>query len=288
MSLILTELTLDVSRANPGASNEEICLALIDEIETITSDIMRELELPPPHSPVQMKLEELFLRRLGLRRRRVTGYDPFSQRDFIQDLYYLQKELDGHERGSASLVPQVIHRETTDVPPPIPRLEDRNTDRDIWRGAKALITERPGLLELEKKLRFQTNLPSESDIDELEEPPERIILDAEAQKRVMVDSLFADVFRVIETRIRRIGQGDLENASFILSLEKDLEIPTWEKLVVKVDIPQMGFSQKMDLWDKIGSEVRNSVDELKEYPQPPTEKELANIRKRLFVRMSLG
>ena len=114
----------------------------------------------------------------------------------------------------------------------------------------------------------------------------KFIISNDIQERIFSNIMIKDVVRSIETKLRGFSIR-FPKMTFSINVKNDEEIPTWEKIIIGISFPSLEINRKLELWDKIDSEIRAAVLDAGRKVDGSDETELKKFNKKLYVHLEL-
>lgn len=265
-----SEIFTEAINRNPHASTEEILEGFVNimEIEILPS-VIRDLSLPDFPSWAKMAIESRGRKGKKKFRPKETLKE---KRAIIQQVEYLKKL---NWDGVNTRTPTIYFSDHDDLMG-LPQLGKSFEIKPKRRKPK---TEVP-TIESAHKPYARVPFPSER--------KNPFVLSNEIQERIISDSLLEGLFKNVEVSIRKLIETRNLEAYLDVSFKSDLEIPTWEKYVITIDLPsRMSFEEKMRIWEIFDLTIRNKISDLAKKVDDKTREYLDNMNKNLFVHMEL-
>jgi hypothetical protein len=277
---LFIEIVSGLHKNAPDASPEDLANILIKVIEKdILPIAIKNMNLPSPPSPLEIKREQLYLKRAPKRSRNLPTLK--EKEKLIREFEDIKHYLNGRDADNPSFVPDfsVTDFDTPKIPFDL-----------TFKSSIQVPSPKTDGLSRESILEELTVSPYIKPAKEKKEKGNEVtkfIIANEIQNRIVSDSLFKDVFRVIEIAIKDFITTCPFEMDFTAYFREDIEIPEWKKVVLSVNAFDLEYEQKMSLWDTIDSYVRNAIHELMETMEPSERKKIEDINKKLFIRMEL-
>jgi hypothetical protein len=285
MPTLLDELVTSALQNNPYRTREELEEGLVQFITQQTlSQSIKHVNLPQLMNPVQLKYEELRISRYRKSRRDRELNALHARQRLIKNIEKLQGLLNGYE-VSNNLIPNEIP------------FQHATTEME-WRDAEVIsdITIKPPFLQSDVLTQRPTTIVDTPKILELPpsnaiRPPKQITklipiitLDQHIQEKIVSKPTFRNVIKDIEKCIR--SKDEWRTYDFHFSIEKDIELPTWEKTILTIYFKKISFDYMMKLWDEIDLEIRKSIIQTKNQYETLTD-QIDEINTTLFTSAEL-
>ncbi|MBU4501676.1 MAG: hypothetical protein KKA79_03735 [Nanoarchaeota archaeon] len=285
---------------NPDLQMEDVEKIFIDEIENILPEIIKQINLPPKQTLLDRRKEEFHLKRMKskYREKRVKRTQP--REILIEGLRVVQYHLNGHDTQSNMLFDindsrgmlsndgvQIYDSHSNFDQSPIRRVKDLiEEDRgNTWKQIRL----RNIAQEEYKPLGLDSGLTLEH-MQRISLPPNiKIVVESSVKRKCKKDTLLKELIDIIKHEVVNIPELQNKNYDVKLSIVRDIELPEWEKLVVSFDIPELGFDEKIIMWDIIDKQIRKVVHELPQARHPYTTRTryYKDLNKNLFLKMRL-
>lgn len=284
MARLLSLIVSDITSRHPDASSEEIADALVNSIQTeILPEAIRGIVLPPTPSPISIALEK----KREARRKKRHRYANLEKRlSYTQDIEYLKYHLSPAETSLTSSFSGLAYGDFDAAFMPGTSLLSSSITRTF-------IEKRDGL-PLPKDEGFSRfNETREKEKNSLYMKSEQVSLkitefriEDKIQGRISVDSLFLEAISAVEIYLRDLAKS-FPDASFSLLLKSDPEITTWEKVIVKLEVPSLTTNAKMTLWDEADKKIRTVLRDIAPANDKEQQSKIETISRRIFTRMEL-
>jgi hypothetical protein len=72
-----------------------------------------------------------------------------------------------------------------------------------------------------------------------------------------------------------------------MSEESDIELPSWKRFVLRIQVSTRDFEERMKLWDDLDSAIRSKLTELAK-EDPTVAHRVAEFDKLLYLRMEMA
>jgi hypothetical protein len=256
---------------NPSASAEELTEGLLRFLayEAIPQAI-NQFKLPPTPSPFQLKQEEFRKRRTRKTRHAKEKHElelkqqEERHRKMIR-IIKLQSQLNGGQEDNTTVVSTFLFKDFYS-PETILRRE-LQIEEGMPLSTKTFIEAHASPYTISEKVALPV-----------------IIFDTFIQNLMQSNPIFNIVVVNIENRIR--SHEIWQPFEFRFSHRRDIELPDWEKTIITINVGDISFDEKMDLWNEIDKEIRQSIQEIQS--QSPKDGEyLTNLNKTLFTSIEL-
>lgn len=267
---LFSDILTEAINRNPQASPEDILEGLVNILETeILPSVIRDLRLPPFPSWAKMAIKS----RGRKSRKKFQPTETLRQRRaVIQQVEYLKKlNWDGVNTPTPA-----VHFSDHDDVIGLPQL---GMSFEIETRRRRSKTKFP-IIELPHKPYARVSFPLER--------KNPFVLSDEVQERVVSDPLLEGLFKNVEISIRELIETRGLEACLSVSFKSDLEIPTWEKYVIKITLPpRTKFEERMKIWEIFDLTIRNKILELAKKADDKTREYLESTNKNLYVHMEL-
>jgi len=267
---LFSEILTEAMHYNPHASSEQILDGVINMLEKeILPSVIRDLSLPDFPSWARMAID---LKGRKVKKRLRPKETLKEKRAIIQQVEYLRKlDWDGVDTAT----PTIYFSDHDD-------LVSRHQLRMPCETKPA---------SYEPRVKTPTFKTAHKPYASFPFPSERrntLVLSSEVQEKIVSDSRLENLLKNVEISVRRLVETrDLE-AYLDVSFKSDLEIPTWEKYVININLPpRTNFDEKMKIWEIFDLTIRNKITGLSKEADDSTKEYLNNINKKLFVHMEL-
>jgi len=265
MVSLYDQLISEISSSNPRLSPEEVSdqIKILIENEILPAALTR-MRLPGLPAPISVKREELRGVRYGMRARSRPLQNNVT---FIQDLEKLRFKFDGLDSTNEDFFSGLTN------------------DTQIPFGQKVrYIVEPNGKTLPDKPSSMQERLKVSSYLEKSEgitkKPPRLITFDLSITEKIVNEPLFEKVVGEVESKIRRNYDHETLKIYFNFSIRTDMDDPDREKTIIYVSLPTHSFDEKMELWDKIETDIRDVIKKLN-----VTEPERKAINRNLFTHI---
>lgn len=279
MSSLFTEIVSELRRNNPDASPEELSESLIEVMEReILPNAIKNMRLPSPPSSLQVRLEELRLRRVKKKFRKPSSLKKRER--LIREFEYVKYQFNGGRADSPFFAPEIS---LTDLDNPKRLLFELSNNPSV----QEVFLKKDGI-SIESIPKERTVIPYTKLVKEKEKVKfPKFVITQEIQNKIVSDSLFRDIFRAIEITVKGFVTTYPSKIDLTASLHTDLEIPEWKKVVLGINAPGVDFDQKMTLWDIIDAKIREAIAEIMQHAGPSERRSIEDINRNLFTRMEL-
>ena len=266
MVSLYDQLVFEISAMNPNLSPEQISEKIVMLVQDeIIPDALKRITLPNLPSPVSVKTEELMSRRRRLSARMRTSLQ--AKASLIQELEKLRVQFDGSGLTNEDYFLDL----TNDTQSPIGQKETY----DIMPEKKTLSVE-PSIPQ--ERLESSPSLKGRGRA--IKKPSQLIVFDSDISENISRDLLFERVIGAIESRIRRNYDRESLEIFFRFSIRTDIDNLDRKKTVIHINLPSHNFDEKMELWDKIESDIRDVIMKLN-----VTQSEKAVINRNIFTHV---
>jgi hypothetical protein len=281
---LLSQIVSEIALNYPQASPEDIANILINSIETkILPNAIRTIVLPPPPSKARMLLERKHEER---RRKKYRASILEDKMELARNLESLKYRLSGEEVDNTSRRYVLTEKGLDDLAVPMYGSLGASSVREhIERRDGVPLPKGSGFSRFGRKLAREKNYPYTKGIAEKETETE-FFIDSRVQDKLLSDPLFMNVISSIEVFLRNIALRYPE-ASFSILKKSDPQIPTWEKIIVKLTIPNSSFDEKMRIWDYVDVELRKTLRKMAQESYPSRIDEMEDVNRRLFTHLDL-
>jgi len=259
---LYAQLISEISHSKPQLSSREIAdqISILIEKEILPAAIVsaRLRSLP---SPIEVKVEELTAPRYG---ESVRALLPEKVR-FIQELERLRVDFDGSDSTYEDFFAGLM--DNTQIP----------------FGQKAPPTEPNGKAIPDKPDVIQERLKTSPFLEkpEISEKPSRLMsFDSIISEKITCSHKFEKAVGGVESQIRRNYDRETLNIFFAFSIRTDMYDPAREKTIIRINLPDMNFDEKMKFWDKIEADIRDVIGKL-----DMTESERKEFNRNLFIHI---
>ena len=262
MVSLYDQLISEISFLNPQLSPKEIAdqINILIENEILPAAIVgaRLSSLP---SPIRVKQEELMAPRYGK-----FAKKPLQEKvRFIQDLEKLRVEFDGSDLTHEEFFIDLMNNTQTPF----------GEVRVIESKGKALPDE-PDIIQ--EKLKTSPSLERREKIPK--KPPHLISFDSTISEKIAQDPQFEKVIGEVESTIRKNYDRETLRIHLNFSMRTDIDDPYREKTIIRVNLPDNSFDEKMEFWDKIETDIRDVIKKLN-----VTDPERKKINRNLFTHV---
>jgi hypothetical protein len=281
---LLSQIVSEIFSTYPNASRDDIVNALASSLEKeILPNAIRAVILPSPPSKMRILLEKKHEERRKIHYRKSMLEDKIR---FSQNLDYLKHRLSLEENDDTILKQRVTNGDFDDILlRPYASSSTPSSRRYVAKGERAPL---PEALEFERSgSRFgedKSNPYTKSITEGMIGP--QFLIDDEIRDKISSDSLFMAVIASTEIFLRNFAKDHL-GASFNVQVKRDLEIPAWEKIIVRLTLPGMDLDEKMRVWDHVDMELRKTLRQIAIKDDPAERERLEEISKRLFTHVDL-
>lgn len=285
MPTLLSEIVHELSSNNPKASPEEMSHALIKILEyDVLPNAIRNMDLPSPPSPAQIWQERMRLQRAKKKFRKPSFLKQKGM--IIQQFETVKYQLNGDKEGYTS-VPSFSVSDFTDPSTTVSRWTDKSYVKEVLLEKDGISLRSELTPSRHKKpSRFELTKPSPMLIEDETKRIFQFDISETIQEKILFDPLFREIVGAIETRLMNFAIEHQYKMDSYIFIRTDIEIPSWEKIILNIDMPERNFDQKMILWDKIDEKIRQVLLELK-HEDTSFEHEIEAINLRLFTKMKL-
>lgn len=281
---LLSQIVSEIALKYPQASPEDIANILINSIETeILPNAIRTMVLPPPPSKMKVLLEK---KREERRRKKHRASILEDKMELARNFESLKYRLSGEEVDNTSRRSVLMEKGLDDLAMPMYGSLGASSVREyVERRDGIPLPKGAGFSRFGRKLAREKSYPYTRGMFE-EETKTKFFIDSEVQNRLLSDPLFMNVVSSIEVFLRDIA-GRYPEASFSILKKSDPQIPTWEKIIVKLTIPNSSFDQKMRIWDYIDMGLRRTLCKVAQESYPSRIGEIEDVNRRLFTHVDL-
>ncbi len=273
---LFTEIVSGLHKNAPDASPEDLTNILIKVIEKdILPAAIKNMKLPRPPSPLEIKREQLYLKRMPKRFRNLS---TTLKEKLIREFDYIKHQLNGRETDNPSFVPDffVTDFDTLRIP----------VDLTFKSSIQVTSPKKDGLSR-ESILEELTVSPYIKSVKEKDKEFPKFIITEEIQNKIASDLLLREIFRIIEIKIKDFVTTFPSRIDLTVALHKDLELPEWEKTVITISAINFDFDRKMILWEILDSKVRSSLKEMMDHASPSERPKIEDFNRNLFTHMEL-
>jgi hypothetical protein len=283
-------ITLEQIRTQaPDLTSDDLTEVLVEEIEREIARALRTLELPAGPTPIQRKLMEFRARRKRAPRRRSELEEMRQGEILFNYIASFQTAIDGwssiarfeQSRLPSNSTAQAVALSGIDMHAAslgwnlpedtyIPELQPPDYTEPIGfrRELEASGQTIPELLEI------------------MELPGPRVILDRSLAAKCVADSVMLESIRTVEKAVVSYGQTSGQIEAIEMAVETDMELPGWERIVIKFRLPEMPFEERMRIWTALDSEVRGRLASLIE-STPEMAEPIKAINRNLYLELEL-
>jgi hypothetical protein len=261
---------------NTSFSADAISEAISSYVEACITDAVKSLPPETVPSPAQARLRKMMTKRRGksrgAMRQRISNHESN-----LLELYQLRRDLDGHVEDGTAATPTPYSSTTgsiTDILPeqsvgdtPNGHLE-RKEDASIKRISRMIPSFHGSVVGAHVK-----------------EPAVQGSLEPAVANIVIVDRVFEQVVKTVETSLRAFAMQRDQPISFAFQLGKDPEYPKWKRYIVRLNSP-LDFDSKMKLWTEMDASIREEIRRLS-HAKPEISGQIENISSNLFLHMEL-
>ena len=110
----------------------------------------------------------------------------------------------------------------------------------------------------------------------------------EISKNIVSNPLWRRIISEIELNLRKLAASYSSQIIFDMNVRKDVELPSWQKTILSINVPEMDFKRKMILWEIIDSKVRKTIEKRSEQLNEAERKRVELINRNLFTKMVLN
>lgn len=259
---LISEISLSNPELSPKEVSDQILILIQNEILPAAIASARFPNLP---SPIRVRQEELFRRRA---RARVLPKRTLGEKvRFIQDLEKLRSQFDGSCITSEDSFLGLMNNTQM--------FFGREVGYDIKSDGKAVSVE-PDIVQ--KRSKSSPSLEGRE--RKLKKPVPLVDFGSSIKERIVCDPFFEEIVGKLESRIRRNYDRETLQIFFNFSMRTDMDDPHREKIILRISLPSHTFDQKMDLWDKIEADIRDTIEKL-----DITDSERRAINRNLFTHI---
>jgi hypothetical protein len=268
--ILLSEIVTEAINHNPYASPEQVLDGIVSIMEKeVLPLVIRDLSLPDFPSWAKMTIE---LKGRKAKKKFRPKETLKEKRAIIQQVEYLKKlNWDGINTSAPS-----IHFSDHDDLMGIPQLGMSFEIEPKRRRPRAKVP------AIESAHRPYASIPFAL------ERKNPFVLSSEIQEKIISDSRFEGLFKNVEVSVRKLIETRNLEAYLNVFSKSDLEIPTWEKYVITINLPsRMSFEERMKIWEIFDLTIRSKIADLAKKADEKTREYLDNMNKKLFVHMEL-
>lgn len=263
MPTMCDELVSSIFLSDPTLSPQEVSQQIATLIERdILPTVLSRLRLPRLPSPLSLKRKELIQIRYG--KRRDTDFQ--ENVGFVQDLEKLRLEYDGSDATNEDYyIGGLIG----------------NTQMPFHQVVRHFKKEEESVPEpdiIQQKLGISSLL--ETPEITMRKPSRLVTFDSNIAEKITSDPNFEMIIADVESKIRTDYGHETLNVYFSFSIRKDMVDPHREKTIIRINLPDCSFDEKMKYWEKIDADIRNVIKAL-----GVTEPERKAINRNLFIHV---
>jgi len=281
---LISQIVSEMVSIYPHASRDDIVNALASSLEKeILPNAIRAVILPSPPSKMRILLEKKHEERRKVHHRKSSLDEKMR---FSQNLDYLKHRLSLEESDDTILKQRVTNGDFDNLL--LRPYVSSNTPSAGKYVSKRESVPLPEALELGRfgsRFRGEGSNPYTKSILEGMIGPQ-FLIDNEIQNKLSSDSLLMAVIGSVEIFLRNFAK-DHPGASFNVLVKRDREIPAWEKIIVRLTLPDMDLNEKMRLWDNVDVDLRKALRKIEIKDAPAERDRLEEISKRLFTQVCL-
>lgn len=285
LSPSLIDVLREAFEANRELPPEVISNGIVDYLVEAIPGVIRAMRIPRRPSPFEIARRGFKAQRSRARIKRRLLELTQEQEQFVQELSYLKHQLDGGDSAIA-FPSRFVGDETASIP--------------ITLGASA-----SSLLGL--KLEETTSLGLRLPIPETREPrrieslspyvapPELrakvypvVVFSHEIEQLVASNTSATEFFRIVEGVTRKFARAAGVPLEANVSIRKDLELPEWERVVLRMRLEGLDFEERMRLWDGLDREVRGALESSLHGQQPQQRTILEEFNNNFYIEMDLS
>ena len=102
------------------------------------------------------------------------------------------------------------------------------------------------------------------------------------------DDGFSKFIRQSELGLREFVQKGNLNLSCNFKLEKDLEIPNWEKIMLTIEFVDEKFDsdEKIKIWDQLDDIIREKINDLINIREDSEKGSIRNFNRKFFIELN--
>lgn len=285
MRSLLSQIVSELVGRYPSASSEDISKVLLVAIESdILPNAIRIMRLPRQPSKMQLLLERKREERRPKKYRRII----LKQKgELIEDFEFVKYSLNDRETGYSSIEYALGDGDFDDAAMYTSRVLGMSFVReDIERKDGIPLQSEVGFRRFREPLEQERTNPYTKSRPKKEMRTVGFLMSSEIQDKVIADRMFRGIIGSIEIRLREFTRSFPEMI-FDISMKKDVEIPSWEKIIVKVTIPNLSLERKLDAWDQIDAELRKVFYETLQRVDASKAEEVDTINKKLLTKVVL-
>jgi len=281
----LTQLVaIQIAKANPAASNEDIVNELISVIEdSVLPNVLRGMKPIPRPSITQLKFQELMMKRAPRRRKEYYERLHYFYR-LANQFDYIRAQLEEYPLSGTTYPLEPIQSLSKESTVPL-FLQEEPTSQWDGKRSESVETE-PYKPPFRERWHYDPWISSE---ERKKVRPEQFSFSllGQVQERTVSDPVFERIVEKIETGVRSSFAPSKSKLHLQMQIRRDQEIADWEKLIVTVDSEETDFDKKMDLWNKIDAEVMKAIGEVEARATPDERKIISSIKRKIFTDMKL-
>ncbi len=279
----LFRVVSEAANANPNASPQVIGEAVMRAIELSLPEIFMNVKVPSTPSQFALRRRELQRNRTPKRVRSTIQQRAVEEETISRELAFLQRVFDG--TSSTAFAGWDSGSDWDARPPGIANVVGASNafsrianDKEI--DYSEMLPSIPlGLGPFPSYSTITTSKP---------EARFAFTLDPTAQRRLVSNPVLFRFLSTVESAIRIFAESYRLAWNFDISLPPDIEEPSWNKIVLRLKPTQMTYGEKVELWDRIDSALRETIDAALISPNLEDSKAYTALNRNLFLEMDLS
>ena len=236
-------------------SKDEISQLVDDTIENSLEDVIKKTRIPKPPSPIDIAIE-----RLQSKRRSNHYRESHHPIDYVlwYALYHAKMDL---TNTSETTLRQFEHGE--------------NVSTSMYFLEESASQSSYNIPEIELSNSSQTRFSKEITY---------FLIEKGLEERLLQDATTSKFVSVIEETCRTKNMELPYPSKFHLYEKDDLELPSWNKIILDISFEGMKLEQAITEWDKITDQIDQSFDKLEKEKNTDKEK-LKELRRIFYIKL---